>query len=475
MSPRDAVTAVRRFGLGARPGELKKVASDPRGYVLASLSAHATAQMPGKGLPSTDKIYADVRSANEQRRNAKAAGGNTAPAPPEARAPRMPGAMKGEGMEAMGVRKGSGERTVSPGEVLHRAYVADATARITHARTTDAAFFERLMMFWSNHFCVGGGKGRLVGIVGSYEREAIRPLVLGRFSDMLLAVAQHPAMLMYLDNITSMGPNSSIGLRQKKGLNENLAREILELHTLGVDGGYTQADVANLARLITGWSVTENRFAFLPAWHEPGTWTVLGKAYTSGDVEVGRKCLLDVARHPSTARFVARKLATHFVADNPSPALVQGLTATFQRTDGDLSAVAKALVAAPEAWHEPSRKSLPPYDWSLAVARGFNLALQPAEVMRIANTLGQPLWKPNSPKGFPDSNDAWIGAPAVREKLRVAELLVRDIDKALDPRAAAESLLGAAMSPQTKQAIARAETREQGFEILMMSPDFQRR
>jgi uncharacterized protein (DUF1800 family) len=482
MSSREAAVAVRRFGLGAAPGDLKRVATDPRGYVLAALSDPSAARLTAPGLLSPREIHDLGRDANLKRRDSAMAAGPPAEAAETARAPGKQvrptaprNATEGAAGKSTNVSGAKADRTISKGELLVRFYMDEARARIAHAQSTDKAFLERLVIFWSNHFCVGGAKGNVIGIAGAFERDAIRPHVLGRFADMLLAVEQHPAMLLYLDNNVSMGPNSSIGLRQRKGLNENLAREILELHTLGVDGGYAQADVTNLARLITGWSVADNTFNFLPAWHEPGTWTVLGRAYASGGVESGRACLLDIARHPSTARFVATKLATHFVSDNPSPALVARLAATFQQTDGNLAAVSKALATSPEAWSEPPRKSVPPYDFAIAMARGFGLKMELAETLRLANLLGQPLWKPSSPKGFPDGNDSWIGAPAVRERLRFAEAAVRGIDPKLDPRQTAEVLLGGALGPKTREAIARAETREQGFEILIMSPEFQRR
>ena len=192
----------------------------------------------------------------------------------------------------------------------------------------------RLVMFWSNHFCVSANKGPVRGMAGAYEREAIRPHVLGRFVDMLLAVERHPAMLVYLDNHVSIGPNSRAGLNRGLGLNENLAREILELHTLGVGGGYTQEDVTNLARILTGWTVANlanpvgepGRFFFAPARHEPGAWTVLGKRYGEAGMAAGEAVLRDLARHPATARHIARKLARHFVSAEPPAALVARLT-----------------------------------------------------------------------------------------------------------------------------------------------------
>jgi uncharacterized protein (DUF1800 family) len=370
-----------------------------------------------------------------------------------------------------------------PGQVRREAFLSEAFARIQHATATEAAFLERLAMFWSNHFCVSANKGPVRGIAGAYEREAIRPNVLGRFADMLLAVAQHPAMLVYLDNAQSIGPNSRAGINRGRGLNENLAREILELHTLGADGGYTQEDVTNLARILTGWTVgtldspaaEPGKFFFAPARHEPGDWTVLGKRYRDQGQLSGQAVLRDLAQHPATARHIARKLARHFIADDPPAAVVQKLETTFLGTGGDLGAVARALVEQPQAWAAPPAKVLPPYDFLVAAARGFALEAKPQEVLRLATLLGQPLWRPPAPAGWPDSDGAWAGPSALRERLRVAEVAARQATRLADPRAVADDILGDAMGTPTRQAIARAETREQGLELLLMSPEFQRR
>ena len=218
-----------------------------------------------------------------------------------------------------------------PGRIQRDAFQTEAFARFNHATTTDAAFLERLVMFWSNHFCVSANKGAVRGIAGAYEREAIRPHVLGRFSDLLIAAEQHPAMLIYLDNAQSIGPNSRAGRNRGRGLNENLAREILELHTLGVGGGYTQDDVGNLARILTGWSVgtlanaasEPGKFFFAPARHEPGDRTVMGRSYPDRGQATGEDVLRDLAKHPATARHIALKLAQHFVSDSP-PAELTG-------------------------------------------------------------------------------------------------------------------------------------------------------
>ncbi len=477
MAKVDAVTAVRRYGLGARPGDLEKIAADPRGYVLAALQRPETARIDGGDLQPSHVILAELQAAQKERRAERRA---AMPAPSAAvttppPSPMPPAASGRTGLEASDIAK--------PGAIRREAFRDDATARLQRARTTDAPFLERLVMFWSGHFCVSIAKGQVRGVAGAFEREAIRPHVLGRFADMLRAVEQHPAMLIYLDNTQSTGPNSRAGLSRGKGLNENLARETLELHTLGVDGGYTQADVTNLARLITGWTVggleqervEPGRFMFAPARAEPGAFTVLGKRYEGGVPRGGEACLADLARHPSTARHIASRMARHFVAAEPPPALVARLETTFRDTDGDLAALARALVSAPEAWVEEPRKVVPPYDYLVAVARGLDLEPPVADLVRIMGALGQPLWQPPSPAGWPDADDAWMAPAAIRERLRVAERAAREVDRLADARVVAETLLGPALSEPTRQAIARAESRDQGLEIFLMSPEFLRR
>jgi uncharacterized protein (DUF1800 family) len=368
-------------------------------------------------------------------------------------------------------------------QIRRDAFVEEAAARFRHAATTDAAFLERLVMFWSNHFCVSANKGSVRGIAGAYEREVIRPHVLGRFADMLLAVETHPAMLVYLDNQMSVGPNSIAGTNRGRGLNENLGREILELHTLGVGGGYSQEDVTNLARILTGWTVGNlanammepGKFFFAAARHEPSEWTVLGKRYPNRGVQTGEEVLHALAVHPATARHIARKLAVHFVADEPPPALTARLEKVFLDTGGDLAAVSKALAQADEAWAPQTPKVLPPYDFLIAVVRGFALEPKPAELLRLGAQLGQPLWRPTSPAGWPDADAVWAAPSALRERLRIAEVAARQADRFADPRKVAEDLFGEGLGSATRQAVARAEAREQGLELLIMSPEFQRR
>lgn len=471
MASVDAVTAVRRLGLGPKPGDIKRIASDARAYVLASVADPAAARLEAAELLPSHTLLADLRTAQMARKEQRQA--TTAQhVPPSTTMPA-----------ARDPAPSAPAETPKPGEIRREAFRDDATARIRRALTTDTPFLERLVMFWSGHFCVSASKGPVRALAGAFEREAIRPHVLGRFADMLRAVEQHPAMLIYLDNVNSTGPNSRAGITKGKGLNENLARETLELHTLGVDGGYTQADVTNLARLVTGWTVggleqdkvEPGRFMFAPFRHEPGPHPVLGKTYDGSGSEAGERCLNDLARHPSTARHIARRLAVHFVAADPPPPLVERLAKAFRDSDGDLKVVATTLATSPEVWDPRPRKVAPPYDFLVAVARGFAINPPAPELLRVMAGLGQPLWTPPSPAGWPSADDAWMAPSSLRERLRVAEKAARLVDRLSDPRIVADDLLGPAQSEATRQAIAHAETREQGFELLVMAPEFLRR
>lgn len=484
MSTRDAATAHRRFGLGARPGDMARAAGDPRGFVLAQLADAAGARLERAGLEPSWVVFAEAQRAQENVRRNREVTEKAGRSPSE-------GAVEAQ-TEAS--RKRSPATSPRPGAIRREAYQAELGARIEHAVATEAPFVERLVLFWSNHLCVSAGKGNVRGMAGGYEREVIRTHVLGRFADMLKASAQHPAMLVYLDNQLSIGPMSRAGLNRGRGLNENLAREILELHTLGVDGGYTQADVTDFARILTGWTVgsvrepatVPGRFFFAPNRHEPGAWQVVGRRYESRGLETGEQVLADLARHPSTARHIARKLVRHFVGDEASPALAARIEQTFRDTDGDLGRVAQALATAPEAWETPPRKVVPPYDFAVSLARGMGLGRAPAsapeaaerrprQIARLAAALGQPTWFVPSPKGWPDDDDAWMGPSAVRERLRIAEMATRQADRSADPRRLALELMGEWMSEETRAAIDRAESREQGLELLVMAPEFLRR
>ena len=359
----------------------------------------------------------------------------------------------------------------------------EATARYEAAVGGDIGFVERLVWFWSNHFCISADKD--IAMVGAYEREAIRVHVLGRFGDMLIAVESHPAMLYYLDNVRSMGANSIAGINGDKGLNENLAREILELHTLGVRSGYLQSDVTSFANVLTGWTSTDaaepergGEFLFNKRLHEPGEQTVLGKFYAQSGVDQGRAVLADLARHSATAQHIAQKLAAHFVADQPPPPLVGKLTKAFKDSDGDLKTVAKALVTADEAWTPARTKLKRPSEWIVSMLRVTNASLNTGapwnigRVLGVQAALGESLWRPPAPNGWPDTEAAWIDG--VPHRLDIANDFAGRLPNA-NPAALLDSGLGPLASNNTRETIAHAESRTQALALLLMTPEFLRR
>jgi uncharacterized protein (DUF1800 family) len=366
-----------------------------------------------------------------------------------------------------------------PETPMRENFFREAQAHYDAAITADIGFVERLVWFWSNHFCVNAD---VTVMAGAYEREVIRPHVLGRFADLLRAAESHPAMLIYLDNASSIGPNSVAGINRNRGINENFGREILELHTLGVRGGYHQDDVVSFAKAITGWTIYETatnpdhggEFLYHPRLHEPGPETVLGKAYSDNGVEQGRAILADLARHPATAEHVATKLARHFIADDPPPALIESLKKTFLDTDGDLSQVSKALVMAPESWSPVQAKIKRPSEWMVAFIRAAGL--NKGDVRRMVpalNRLGEPLWRPSAPKGFGDENDDWLDGVAYR--LETANAVAQNYGELLDPQAMFETSLGPLASAETRGTLKRAETKQQAITLLLMAPEMQRR
>jgi uncharacterized protein (DUF1800 family) len=372
-----------------------------------------------------------------------------------------------------------------PLNIIQKTYRAEALARLQRAVIADCGFTERLVAFWSNHFCISANKGELARMwAGSFEREAIRPHVLGHFGEMLKAVEQHPAMLFFLDNQQSLGPDSRAGQNRKRGLNENLAREIMELHTLGVGGGYSQDDVTSLARIITGWTFagrqgqlgTPGSFVFNANAHQPGPQRLLGKVYEANGIAQGEAALSDLARHPSAAKFIATKFTRHFVADDPPPALVARLEEVFRRSDGDLRALTLALVDSDEAWQVPLTKLRSPYEFLVATGRLLaRMPDDPGPLLGGLNLLGQPLWSPAGPNGFPDTNAAWAAPEGMKLRLDIAARVASRVADKLDPRELLEFAAADAASPDTRRTIERAESRQQALALLLMSPEFQRR
>jgi len=289
-------------------------------------------------------------------------------------------------------------------------------------------------------------------------------------------------MLAYLDNAVSIGPNSPAGKRRGRGLNENLARELLELHTVGVDAGYSQADVTALARILTGWSIggparpeATGRFIFVPVHHEPGPQRVMGKTYARLGLAKGEAALRDLARHPATARHICAKLARCFVSDEPPPALVARLERAFLDSEGDLKVVAQTLVRSPEAWRAEPAKMRRPFEFVVAAARAVQEPLPFPLAQQALVRLGEPLWTPPSPKGYSDETAAWLSPEAITTRLDWAWSLARRIRLEQHPVELAEEILGPLLSPETRGTVARAESRAQALTLLLMSPEFQRR
>ncbi len=473
----EAALALNRFGMGPRPGSIAAIKSDPRGALLAELERASLELHEAATLPSSAKAYRMVFEANAKRQAkiivAKRA--QDAAKKQETAAATMMTEDAGQNSD-MAV-KAAADAVPDPGRPI---YLEEAQVRIETALAANIGLTERLVWFWSNHFCISADKIRSMS--GAYEREAIRPYVLGRFVDLLLAAEGHPAMLFYLDNVGSMGANSVAGINRNRGLNENLARETLELHTLGVRTGYTQDDVISFAKVLTGWTLLPpadnpehgGEFSFNPRLHEPGAQTVMGKVYAQEGVEQGRAVLSDLAANPATATHVATKLARHFVADTPPPALVERLTKVFLDSEGDLKEVAKVMIASPESWSEPATKLKRPSEWVVGMVRagGFT-QVDPKRFTDGQVLLGEPLWRPPSPKGFPDDEASWVDG--MGRRLDIANVFAERIADKADPREIIESVLGGAASSQVKEAVGRAESRQQALALLFMSADFQRR
>lgn len=498
--PQGALIALNRFGLGARGGaasDFSSAASDPRGFVKAELGRPNAALLDAPGLQPTPALaqaafdyQKDVKQQREAAAKAaqamvSASGDMPMDAKVDSRADAKADSRPTIPPETMQPNAAPAKEPPKPLNIIQKTFRAEALARIQRATMAESGFVERLVGFWSNHFCISANKGELARIwAGAFEREAIRPHVLGRFNDMLLAVEQHPAMIFFLDNQQSIGPESRAGKNRKRGLNENLAREIMELHTLGVNGGYAQDDVTSLARIITGWTFagregklgSPGTFVFNANAHEPGPQKLLGKVYEDTGIGQGEAALADIVRRPATAKFIATKFARHFIADDPPPALVAKLETAFRKTDGDLRAMTLALIDADEAWHAPMTKIRTPYEY--LVAAGRMMGRIPEDSQRYLgglNVLGQPLWTPAGPNGFADTNAAWAAPEGLKLRLDVASQISSRIGDALDPRALLDVVAGDAASTETRQTVERAESKQQAFALLLMSPEFQRR
>lgn len=383
------------------------------------------------------------------------------------------------------------------GSFFKQQYLLQAEARNLQTLNTPHGFQERLIQFWSNHFAISADTRKVQPIVASVENEVVRKHWNGNFVDMLLAVSQHPAMLMFLDNNLSVGPNSKQGTLRGKGLNENLAREIMELHTLGVDSQYTQQDVIELSKAITGWSVGFKAprigFQFNAAAHEPGSITLLGKRYSQKGIEQGKACLQDLALHPDTANHLARKLARHFCG-SCGESLIEPLSQAYLKSKGDLLPVYRQLIQSAQSLSAQPLRFRTSQEWLFAVLRSTDMVHLEREEKRGDNVenrilgalrnLGQPPFLSGSPAGWPD-NDADYNSPsALTQRWQLSNQIAQLVMNNAKERGVSadelvekigEHLYGDALNEHTNLVMQKAPSAEMKLSLLWLSPQFQYR
>lgn len=434
-----AAQALVRFGLGRRGTEAPP--ADPQLW----LRNQVRGPDPAAGMPAPDLAMGmqALRTDQEMRRANKGA------------VPGMP-----------------------PGMSMSRdAFRGDALALLNWGLVTPAPFRERLVWFWMNHFTVSSRQPRVVSLIGPFIAGAIRPHVTGRFGDMLLAVMRHPAMLIYLDNDGSVGPESVAGRDGKRGLNENLGRECLELHTVTPASGYTQADVTSFARILTGWSLDWNAgefgFKFKPRTHQPGPQPLMGRTFPPGE-EGGIEALAFLADHPATHRNLATKLTRHFVADDPPPDAVRQIEAVLRDTHGDLGAASEALIGLQAAW-QPATKFRTPMEFTVAALRALDVPTVPLPMLGALGMLGQPLWSAPQPNGWPDRGIDWVAPEGMLRRIDFAYTLAGRFGSDGAPDELAVGSLGPLLRPATLDAVRRAGSRRDAVALLLSSPEFQRR
>ncbi len=519
MLTQATAIATNRFGLGAKPGDAAWIGDDPAGWLESQIGPAIATARPAAGVrPKSADVLSEIRELRLVRQAAQAA---------QAR----PGAQQ-PAVDPAAIREF--------GQSIAENFQAQAGELYARAIASDAPFRGRLALFWANHFAVSAEKQPIGAIAGLYIDEAIRPNVTGNFRDLLRAAIQHPAMLLSLDNQTSIGPGSLLGSRANRGnrrvgLNENLAREILELHTLGVDGGYTQDDVIEFSKALTGWSVggqdegaaarlsanqratdriespvvveiglgnggerrtpampganqraldglraigdtgEPGEFTFRDAVHEPGSKTILGRSFGEGGVDEAEAVLDFLAGRPETARFLATKLARHFVADAPPEALVAKLAETYLDNDGELAPVYSALIRADESWREPLAKYKTPQDYLISAYRALGQAPLPNQVVQLATQLGQRPMTPGSPAGWPDIADHWTSGDALLKRIEWSTTVGTSIGDRIDAVARLDEILGEIAGTATRNGVRRAESGAQAIALLLAAPEFQRR
>ncbi|MEM5384503.1 DUF1800 domain-containing protein [Paraburkholderia phymatum] len=493
-----AAIAMNRFGLGARADEAPP--ANPKAWLAAQFDAYQPMPTAWADQPTSLAIAAELAQQRQQAMaNAAASSTNAASASASG---TNAGSARADTANTDDAKKAARQAANKAVRMEARdTYRSAVNARVASALTTPAPFIERLVHFWANHFAVSVDKAQVASFAGAFEAEAIRPHVLGRFEDMLVAVERHPAMQLFLDQTRSVGPDSAAAMRaaqrnpnRKPGLNENLAREIMELHTLGVRSGYTQDDVTEFARAMTGWSIAgaqgpqpnnapPGAFVFRAQLHEPGTRTIMGRRYDQPGEGQTLAVLHDLSTSPATATHVATKLARHFVADNPPPDVVDQLATAFMRSRGDLPTVYRALIDSDAAWSPVAVKFKSPWEWTISSLRGLGMrnlnsasngngAVQMAPVL---TQLGQQVWRPGSPAGYDDIAASWAAPDALVRRVEIAQRMASRVGDRIDPRTLGQTLMAGSLSEPTELAVSRAESASTALALLLVSPDFQRR
>ncbi|WP_371397580.1 DUF1800 family protein [Fretibacter rubidus] len=450
---KETLIATNRFGLGASQNDITHARSNPRQWLHDQINTEYAIPNIFMAQPSSEIL---LNEAYENRR-----------------------------LKNIDAKKAAGK-------IRRRGFNQSLRARLTNQVQTERPFAERLVMFWSNHFTVSRTRGLIGPAIPSYENEAIRPFIFSRFEDMLVSVTQHPCMLIYLDNTSSIGPNSRQGARRGKDLNENLAREVLELHTMGSQGGYTQTDITNFAKILTGWTVSRKRknpkqqkvppgkFQFNNRTHEPGPQILLGKTFNQNGKRQGVQALREIARHPSTANFIATKLVRYFINDNPAKADIKTIARVFRKTNGDLAEVSTALIDLKSAWKTSGTKIKTPEELIISAMRALQieapLSLPRRQLLFPAlKSMGQEVFHAPSPAGWPDEAKAWIAPESLMHRIEWVREFSRQSAAAINPLEIFDNTIGPFASDEAKRMIKGAPSREDGLALIFSSPAFQRR
>ncbi|WP_425406066.1 DUF1800 domain-containing protein [Hwanghaeella sp.] len=439
----DAAIAATRFGYGARPHDLQQIGDQPREWLLGQMIADPVPEAL-KSLPKSHELLVDMLAARQ---------------------------------------KGRSNMRVYRQEARKRA-LTEAATHLAVSLNSPTPFVERLVRFWTNHFTVSMVKPAVMPLVPAFEREAIRPNIFKSFYSMLQAVVSHPAMLIYLDNVNSLGPSSVAGRGRKNPLNDRLARQLLEHFTLGEGSGYTQLDVRALAHMLTGWTVgvnnpaTRGKFAFRDSWHEGNFKEFLRRTYPDAGVLEGEAALDHLARSSTTGKNLSHRMAQAFVVDDPDPSLASEILAGFVLGGGRADGMARALVEASEAWEPVQRKVKSPTDLVLSVLRALDVRSRTGRrLLDAIRFLGQPPYQPPTPDGWPYSSLSWVTPELLLERVEwCAE--IAGVSRPPDGREVPDLalyVLGPMLKPTTHRRLRVARDESEALALLFASSEFQRR